>query len=52
VFPRQRQYANHHVRLHYVVRRACDAANLLYDIDAAEMDRETRERLSLYLRQQ
>jgi len=49
VFPGQREYPNRHVQLHYVVRGAHDEENLLYDLDAAEMDRETRERLSLFL---
>jgi hypothetical protein len=52
VFPRQRQYTNRHVQLNYVVRGPHDEPNLLYDIDAAEMDRETRERISLYLRRE
>ena len=50
VFPGQREYANRHVQLSYVVRGPHDEPNLLYDLDAIEMDRETRERLSLYLR--
>ena len=50
VFPRQREYANRHVQLNYVVRGPHDEPNLIYDLDAAEMDRETRERLSRYLR--
>ena len=52
VFPHQRQYANRQVRLNYVVRGPHDEPNLLYDLDATEMDRETRERLSLYLRRE
>jgi len=35
------------VQLHYVVRAPHDEP---YDLDAAEMDGESRERLSLYLR--
>jgi hypothetical protein len=52
VFPRQRQFAKRNVRLNYVVRGAHDEPNLLYDLDATEMDREARERLSLYLRRE
>jgi hypothetical protein len=52
VFPHQRQYANRLVLLNYVVRGPHDEPNLLYDLDATEMDRETRERLSLYLRRE
>jgi hypothetical protein len=52
VFPRQREYSNRHVRLHYVVRGPHDEPNLIYDLDAAEMDREARERLSRYLRRE
>jgi hypothetical protein len=52
VFPRQREYANRHVQLNYVVRGPHDEPNLIYDIDATEMDRETRERLSRYLRRE
>jgi hypothetical protein len=52
VFPRQRQYANRKVSLNYVVRGPHDEPNLLYDLVAAEMDRETRERLSIYLRRE
>jgi hypothetical protein len=52
VFPRQRQYAKRQVDLNYVVRGAHDLQNLLYDLDAAEMDPETRKRLSLYLRRE
>ena len=52
VFPYQRQYAKRQVQLNYVVRGPHDEPNLLYDLDATEMDRETRERLSLYLRRE
>ena len=52
VFPRQREFANRHVQLNYVVRGPHDEPNLIYDIDATEMDRETRERLSRYLRRE
>ena len=52
VFPRQRQYSNRQVQLSYVVRGPHDEPNLLYDLDASDMDRETRERLSLYLRRE
>lgn len=50
VFPRQREYANRHVQLNYVVLGPHDESNLIYDLAAAEMDGETRERLSRYLR--
>ena len=49
VFPGQRQYPNHPVHLRYVVRGPHDEPNLHYDLDAADMDVETRERLALYL---
>ena len=52
VFPYQRHYAKRQVQLNYVVRGPHDEPNLLYDLDATEMDRETRERLSLYLRRE
>src|SRR2546428_9148385 len=38
VFPRQRQYASRQVQLNYVVRGPHDEPNLLYDLDATEMD--------------
>lgn len=49
VFPGQRQYANRHVQMSYFVSGAHDELNLHYDLEAAEMDAETRERLALYL---
>ena len=49
VFPGQRQYANRHVQLHYVVCDAYDEENLHYDLEAIEMDGESRERLTLFL---
>jgi hypothetical protein len=49
VFPGQRKYASRHVKLRYVVRGPHDEPNLHYDLDAADMDGETRERLALYL---
>ena len=52
VFPRQREYARRDVQLHYVVGGPHDEPNLIYDIHAAEMDDETRERLSRYLRRE
>ena len=52
VFPNQREYASRQVRLSYVVRGPHDEPNLIYDLDAAEMDGETRERLSRYLRRE
>jgi hypothetical protein len=48
-FPGQRQYANRHVQLRYFVRGPHDEPNLHYDLDAADMDGETRERLALFL---
>ena len=47
VFPGQRQYANRHVQLNYVVRGPHDEPNLHYDLEATEMDGESRERLAL-----
>jgi hypothetical protein len=52
VFPRQREYASRQVRLSYVVRGPHDEPNLVYDLDAAAMDDEARERLSRYLRRE
>lgn len=52
VFPGQRQYPNRTVQLNYVVRAARDEQNLQYDLEATEMDCETRERLALYLRRE
>ena len=49
VFPGQRQYANRQVDLHYVVAGAHDEHNLHYDLEAIEMDGESRERLALFL---
>ena len=49
VFPGQRQYANRHVNLSYVVSGPHDEPNLHYDLEATEMDGETRERLALFL---
>jgi hypothetical protein len=49
VFPGQRQYANRHVQLHYVVCGAYDEENLHYDLEAIELDGEARERLTLFL---
>ena|SRR5688500_19209547 len=52
VFPRQREYASRQVQLNYIVRGPHDESNLIYDLDAGEMDRETRERISRYLRRE
>ena len=49
VFPGQRQYANRHVPLNYIVSGAHDELNLHYDLEAIEMDSESRERLALFL---
>ena len=49
VFPGQRQYANRHVPLNYAVTGAHDELNLHYDLEAIEMDGESRERLALFL---
>lgn len=49
VFPGQRQYANRQVQLHYVVCGMHDEMNLHYDLEAIEIDGESRERLAQYL---
>src|SRR5258706_15502881 len=49
VFPGQRQYASRHVQLRFVISGAHDELNLHYNLQAADMDQETRERLALYL---
>jgi len=49
VFPGQRQYANRHVQLHYIVSGVHDEMNLHYDLEAIEIDGESRERLVLFL---
>jgi hypothetical protein len=49
VFPGQRQYANRHVLLNYLVSGTHDEMNLHYDLEAIEMDAESRERLAHYL---
>ena len=49
VFPGQRQYENRHVKLHYLVCGAYDDENLQYDLEAIEMESESRERLALFL---
>jgi hypothetical protein len=49
VFPGQRQYASRHVQLHYLVCGAFDELNLQYDLEAIEMNGESRERLALFL---
>jgi len=49
VFPGQRQYANRHVQLQYIVSGAHDELNLHYDLEAIELDGESRERLVQFL---
>jgi hypothetical protein len=49
VFPGQRKYQDRHVLLNYVVRKAHDEPNLLYDLEATRNDPEPRERLALFL---
>lgn len=49
VFPSQRQYANPHVLLHYVVRKAHDESSMEYDLEMTVLDKETHERLLLFL---
>lgn len=49
VFPGQRQYANRYVFLHYLVAGTHDEQNLHYDLEAIEMDGESRERLTHFL---
>ncbi len=49
VFPGQRHYPRSMVPLHYIVRGAHDESNLHYDLEATVMEKESHERLSLYL---
>ena len=49
VFPGQRQYASRHVQLHYIVSATSDEMNLHYDLEAIEMNAESRERLAHFL---
>jgi len=49
VFPGQRQYASRHVLLKYIVCGAHDESNLHYDLEAIEMDGESRERIAQFL---
>jgi hypothetical protein len=50
VFPGQRHYPRSHVALNYIVRGAHDEANLLYDLETTVLEKESHERLALYLR--
>ena len=50
VFPGQRDFAQSQVPLNYIVRGAHDAANLLYDLETTVLEKESHERLALYLR--
>jgi hypothetical protein len=52
VFPGQRNYPRSHVRLNYIVRGAHDEPNLHYDLEATVLDKESHERLTLYLRRE
>ena len=49
VFPGQRQYARPQVSLRYVVRQAHDEPSLHYDLEMTVIDKESHERLCLYL---
>ncbi len=49
VFPGQRQYPRPQVLLRYVVRGAHDEATLHYDLEMTVLDKESHERLHLYL---
>ncbi len=49
VFPGQRDYARSQVPLNYIVRGAHDEANLLYDLETTVLEKESHERLKLYL---
>ena len=50
VFPGQRRYPRPHVSLRYVVRKVHDEACLHYDLELGVLDKESHERLCLYLR--
>lgn len=50
VFPGQRHYPRSQVRLNYIVRRPHDEPNLHYDLEATVLEKESHERLALYLR--
>jgi hypothetical protein len=49
VFPGQRDYSRSQVALNYIVRGAHDEANLLYDLETTVLEKESHERLALYL---
>ena len=49
VFPGQRQYARPHVQLRYVVRKELDESSLHYDLELTVLEKESHERLCLYL---
>jgi hypothetical protein len=49
VFPGQRGYARSQVHLNFIVRGAHDEANLQYDLETTVLDKESHERLALYL---
>lgn len=52
VFPGQRHYPRSHVALNYIVRDSHDEANLLYDLETTVLEKESHERLALYLRRE
>jgi hypothetical protein len=49
VFPGQRGYARSQVPLNFIVRGAHDEANLQYSLEATVLEKESHERLALYL---
>ena len=49
VFPGQRQYARPHVQLRYVVRKELDEDSMHYDLELTVIEKESHERLCLYL---
>lgn len=49
VFPGQRGYARSQVPLNFIVRGAHDEANLQYDLETTVLEKESHERLALYL---
>jgi hypothetical protein len=52
VFPGQREYAERHVKLDYLVRGPFDEENLQYDLDAVQINGEARQRLHLFLQRE
>jgi hypothetical protein len=50
VFPGQRHYPRSQVRLNYIVRGPHDEPNLHYDLETTVLEKESHERLTLYLR--